>query len=85
MQLEINACTGDLLAVQHTNPARKSQRLIPRQDLIHQGKREVAMNMEMLAIAKTMITDQYRNHEIDADTFVSLTEDIKLSEMRLSR
>lgn len=43
------------------------------------------MNMEMLAIAKTMITDQYRNHEIDADTFVSLTEDIKLSEMRLSR
>lgn len=43
------------------------------------------MTMEMLAIAKTMITFQYQNHEIDAGTFASLTEDIKLSEMRLSR
>lgn len=85
MQFEINACIGDLLAVQHTNPTRTFQKLIPRQDLIIKAKGEVAMNMEMLAIAKAMITDQYRNHEIDAAAFASLTEDIKLSEMRLSR
>lgn len=43
------------------------------------------MNMEMLAIVKTMITSQYQNHEIDAGTFASLSEDIKLTEMRLAR
>jgi len=43
------------------------------------------MTQEMLSFAKARIRQQYLDHEIDADTFAQLSEDIRIVEIRNAR
>lgn len=100
MQLEVNASIGDLLATQHTNPSRKSQRLIARQELselMRMGSlmftkehnaavrnRYPRLTSNELSEFKSELRRMERAGEITMSEYMALTEDIAVIERRAS-